>query len=225
MHAVRSLDLSEIDVQLDVGRCVRSHGIAEDGIVTACALAKYTARIVVGHLDLWNIYHIGVARKRHRESEGRGVLRQGEIAIRIYFHKAAKGSFGIEQQCRREGMGDVLPCRPILTDLVDTSVGGESAQAIGALELRTGLPFKIAVQFGIVAEVVVHADTGLVIVSEERLRQKVVVALREVRGARYIRQGDILQNRQRGGVQLGCRNRVIRKLGLIKVVVVGAASR
>ena len=103
--------------------------------------------------------------------------------------------------------------------MAEVAVSGDSGQAIVGLVLQASLPLVIAVEFGVVAEAVVHAHRGLVVVKQGWRSRKVVRGTRVIRRGRDIRQGNILQHRQRGGADLRSGNCVVRERGLIQVVV------
>ena len=69
----------------------------------------------------------------------------------------------------------VLSCRPVLTLVPDVSVGSHSAQAVIDAGFHSSLPLVVAVQLGLVVEVIVHADAGLIVVIEIRRGSEVVV--------------------------------------------------
>src|SRR5579875_1199332 len=108
--------------------------------------------------------------------------------------------------------------------MVDVSICGNPGKTVLAAVFRALPPEKVAVHLGFFAKAIVDANLWLVIVVQVGRVGDVVITARQVLGSWDIWQGDVLQHSNSGGIDITCRERIVRKFGLRHMIAIAGSG-
>jgi len=128
-----------------------------------------------------------------------------QIAVGRRLIESVKRSLEVTHQRRGENVRDVLRGHPVFAQMVDVAIRSDAGEAVLAAIFGSLPPEKVAIHLGLLAEVIVDANLGLVIAIQVWCVSDVVVATRKILCARNIGQRNVLEHSGSGGIDIARR--------------------